>query len=69
MLHPQRPSGVAHSHPSFFLFFSFFKKKNKFIYLFLIIFFYSNEHVSPSYWFDVTLTWHLTESIKNFNEI
>jgi hypothetical protein len=39
---------------SFSFSFSFFFKKK--IYLF-----YSDGHVSPFYWFDVALTWYLTE--------
>jgi len=54
----------------FFFFFFFFLKK-KLIYLFFnkFIFFYSDGHVSPSYWFDMALTWHLIESVKFFNRI
>jgi hypothetical protein len=63
------PLGVAQSP---FHFFFLFIKKNKFIYLFFnnfIFSFYSDGHMSASYWFDVARTWHLTESVKFFNRI
>jgi hypothetical protein len=62
-------------HPFSFFFFEFFlnffyKKISIFIYFLInLYFFYDGRHVSPSYWRHVALTWHLTESVKNFNRI